>query len=146
MLSFAAPAILPESAVEARSVAEGAVAWVPFEPAAIARHVADGKIVFVDVTAEWCITCKVNKSRVLNTEEIAAVLNSPNVVAMKADWTKPSDEIAQYLSSFGRFGIPFNIVYGPDSRGGKVLPELLSMDSVVAGFNSADTQINVALN
>lgn len=146
VLSLAAPAILPESVVEARSVAEGAVDWVPFEPTAIAQYVADGKVVFVDVTAEWCITCKVNKARVLDTAEIAAVLNSPDVVPMIADWTKPDEEIAEYLASFGRFGIPFNIIYGPDSRGGEVLPELLSMDSVVAGFNNADTQINVALN
>lgn len=146
VLSFAAPALLPEAASDASANVGDTVAWAPFEPEAIAHYVADGKIVFVDVTAEWCITCKVNKKRVLDTEDVAGVLNSPDVIAMKADWTKPNDEIAQYLASFGRFGIPFNIVYGPDSRGGEVLPELLSMDSVVAGFNAADSAIAVAFN
>ncbi len=146
VLSFAAPAVLPESVVQAGLATEETVAWVPFAPTEIAQYVADGKVVFVDVTAEWCITCKVNKKRVLNTAAVAAVLNGPNVIAMQADWTKPDDEIAQYLASFGRFGIPFNIVYGPDSPRGEVLSELLSMDGVAAAFNDADTQINVALN
>ena len=146
VLSFAAPSVLPEGTADASPSAGDTVAWAPFEPDAIAQYVADGKVVFVDVTAEWCITCKVNKKRVLDTETVAAVLNSPDVIPMKADWTKPNDEIAQYLASFGRFGIPFNIVYGPDSRGGEVLPELLSMDSVAEGFGAADTAIAVAFN
>ena len=146
VLSLAAPAVLPEAAGDANASAGDTVAWVPFDPAAIPQYVADGKVVFVDVTAEWCITCQVNKKRVLDTETVAGVLNSVDVIPMKADWTKPNDEIAQYLASFGRFGIPFNIVYGPDSRGGEVLPELLSMDNVAAGFGAADTAIAVAFN
>ena len=69
-------------------------------------------IVFVDVTADWCITCQVNKRLVMERGRILELLNSPDVIAMQADWTRPDPEIAQYLASFGRYGIPFNAVYG----------------------------------
>ena len=92
---------------------------------------------FVDVTADWCITCQVNKKRVLDTADIIAAFEQGEVVLMRADWTKPSDEIAGYLASFGRFGIPFNVIYGPEAPQGVVLPELLSDDSVRDGLAQA---------
>ena len=56
---------------------------------------------------------------------------------MRADWTKPDPAIADYLKSFGRFGIPFNVVYGPGRPGGEPLPELLTERAVVAAFEAA---------
>jgi len=100
--------------------------WVPFDPAAIGRHVAEGKTVFVDVTADWCITCKVNKRVALGNDEVSGLLSGNSIIAMQADWTKPSDEIAAYLASFGRYGIPFNAVYSPVNPKGVALPELLT--------------------
>ena len=98
----------------------------------------------MDVTADWCITCQVNKKRVLDTADIVAAFETGDVVLMRADWTKPSDEIANYLASFGRFGIPFNVVYGPDSPQGVVLPELLSDGSVFDGLAQAGVTSTVA--
>ncbi|WP_421707730.1 protein-disulfide reductase DsbD family protein [Algihabitans sp.] len=117
-------------------------AWQPLDPQAIARHVAEGKTVFVDVTAEWCITCQVNKTLVLDTTEIAELLGGEGLVAMRGDWTRPDPKISDYLASFGRYGIPFNAVYGPDAPNGLTLPELLSRSAVlesleVAGFDTA---------
>jgi suppressor for copper-sensitivity B len=106
--------------------------------------VAAGNVVFVDVTAEWCITCQVNKKRVLETGDVAAVFNNPKVIMMRADWTKPSKQIANYLASFNRFGIPFNVVYGPNSPSGVVLPELLSKGAVFAGLDKAGFSRDVA--
>lgn len=68
--------------------------WQPFDRAAIPRLVASGKTVFVDVTADWCITCQVNKKIVLDAEPVASWLNSDGVVAMRADWTRPNQEIS----------------------------------------------------
>jgi suppressor for copper-sensitivity B len=105
--------------------------WTPFDVAAIDRHVQAGKLVFVDVTADWCITCKVNKKLVLDTDPVATFLMQENVVAMRADWTSPNAGIAAYLESFGRYGIPFNVIYGPDAPKGRPLPELLSANVVM---------------
>jgi suppressor for copper-sensitivity B len=118
--------------------------WQPFDQDAIPRLVAEGKTVFVDVTADWCITCQFNKSAVLNRGEVYQRLTGGNVVAMKADWTRPNDEIAAYLARFGKYGIPFNVVYGPGAERGVVLPELLTTSSVLAAFDEADPASNLA--
>jgi suppressor for copper-sensitivity B len=111
--------------------------WRPFEQQAIAGLVKDGKTVFVDVTADWCVTCIVNERLVLNVGASAETLRRPEVVPMKADWTQPDDEIARYLASFGRYGIPFNVVYGPAAPDGVLLPELLSESAVLDAFARA---------
>tara|TARA_R110002110_G_scaffold88584_7_gene230830 strand:- start:1283 stop:3388 length:2106 start_codon:yes stop_codon:yes gene_type:complete len=111
--------------------------WVPFDRTSLAGHIAAGRTVLVDVTADWCVTCQVNKKLVLDRGDVATVLSSGDVVAMRADWTRPSDDIAAYLASFGRYGIPFNVVYGPGSPDGYVLPELLTSERVLAGFEAA---------
>lgn len=140
IVAFAIPSVLPALGIGVRDSAQVAArdtAWVPFDRAAIPELVANGKVVFVDVTADWCITCQVNKKRVLDTEDIVSAFEQGEVVRMRADWTRPSDDIANYLASFGRFGIPFNVVYGPDSPQGVVLPELLSDDDVYNGLAQA---------
>ena len=116
--------------------------WVAFAPERIAEFVSNGKTVFVDVTAEWCITCHVNKVAVLNRGQIYDILSkSGNVIAMKGDWTRPDQKIANYLKRFGRFGIPFNAVYGPKAKDGVVLPELLTTSIVRAGFRKVSGDI-----
>jgi len=112
--------------------------WVKFDPAAIPKLVAEGNTVFVDITAEWCITCQVNKAAVLNRGDIFDVLaGGGKVIAMKGDWTRPDPIITAYLKSNGRFGIPFNAIYGPGAADGVVLPELLTTGNVEAGMNKA---------
>jgi len=118
--------------------------WRAFDRSAIAELVAAGNVVFVDVTADWCITCQVNKARVLEVGDVARTLASSRVVAMRADWTKPDDEIAAYLASFNRFGIPFDVIYGPEAPAGVVLPELLSNDAVLAAFAQAGFRADLA--
>jgi len=115
------------------------VRWQQFDQPRIATLVSEGKTVFVDVTADWCLTCHANKKLVLDTEPTTAVLSGANVVAMKADWTRPNDEIAAYLRSFGRYGIPFNVVYGPGAPQGIALPELLSAEVVKEALEKAGT-------
>ena len=118
--------------------------WESFDQAEIAGLVASGKTVFVDVTADWCITCQVNKKVVLDTQPVASWLDSQNVVAMRADWTRPNQEITNYLASFGRYGIPFNAVYGPDAPQGIALPELLTSDIVVQAAVQSDSKSQIA--
>ena len=111
--------------------------WRPFEPNAIPALVAEGKTVFVDITAEWCITCQVNKATVLKRGQILELLTSGKVIAMQGDWTRPDPRITAYLKSFGRFGIPFNAIYGPGAPLGEALPELLTPGLVLSGIEKA---------
>lgn len=114
---------------------DDAAAWRKFDAAAIPGLVAQGHVVFVDVTAEWCITCKANKEIVLTQEPVKAALGETK--AMLADWTRPDPAISAYLASFGRFGIPMNVVYGPGAPDGILLPELLSSDDVMTALQQA---------
>jgi suppressor for copper-sensitivity B len=140
--AVALPAALAERsdpAAVARVTPVAAVAgdWQPFAPDRIAGLVAQGKTVFVDVTADWCITCRVNKKLVLDSAQVRNRLAAADVIAMRGDWTLPSDEISLYLERFGRYGIPFDAVYGPGAPAGVALPELLSIDGVLQTLDRA---------
>lgn len=114
-----------------------ASAWVRFDEAGIRKLVAEGKTVFVDVSAEWCVNCKANEALVLARPEVASALRQPDVVAMRADWTRPDARISDYLARNGRFGIPFNVVYGPGVPRGVILSEILTRDAVLDAVRRA---------
>jgi len=119
---------------------EVAGTWRSFDRERIGALVREGKVVFVDVTAAWCVTCQVNKAAVLARGPVAERLTRPDLVAMRADWTRPDPLIADYLASFGRYGIPFNAVYGPGAPEGVALPEILSDDAVLGAIERARGQ------
>ncbi len=94
--------------------------------------------VFVDVTADWCITCKVNERVVLNTDTVSAALKENGVAYMVADWTHYNPKIGKYLKKYGRNGIPFYIVYPADqSRDPIILPQILTTSVVLEALASA---------
>jgi suppressor for copper-sensitivity B len=130
------------AAPPAESAADGF--WRAFNRGEIDGLVRGGSIVFVDVTADWCLTCKVNKELVIDTPSMRRRLEAPGIVAMRADWTRPSDAISAYLRSFGRYGIPFNAVYGPGAPRGIALSEILSTDQVLAALGTAAGPAEVA--
>ena len=111
--------------------------WQEFKASKIESLVNDGKVVLVDVTADWCLTCKVNKALVLDSEEIIKTLKDNNIVALRADWTNKNDNIAKYLKKYDRAGIPFNIIYGPKTPDGIIMSELLNKDDVLDAINKA---------
>ena len=113
-----------------RSDIAGDGPWQEFNLAAIADEVRLGRVVVVDVTADWCLTCKVNKQVVLDAEPVRGLIAARDVTAMLADWTRPNAEIGRYLATFGRYGIPFTAVYGPGLPNGEALPELLTSSAV----------------
>jgi suppressor for copper-sensitivity B len=111
--------------------------WGVFSRQEIPVLVGQGRVVLVDVTADWCITCQVNKKLVLDRGEVAALLDSGAITALRADWTRPDDRIAAYLATFGRYGIPFNAVYGPAAPAGIALGELLTEGEVMDAIRAA---------
>ena len=66
----------------------------------------EGKIVFVDITADWCLTCKVNKKLVLDNPEIIQLFKKNNVILLQLDWTSPDNQIKEFLTIKKRYGIP----------------------------------------
>ena len=90
----------------------------------------EGHVVLVDVTADWCINCQINKLLVLDRGWAADALASGRIIGMKADWTNPDPAVARYLAGFARYGIPFNAVYGPRAPQGLALPPVLSEEAV----------------
>ena len=89
--------------------------------------VREGKTVFIDITADWCLTCKVNKIFVIDTKEVSELFKKNNVIVLRLDWTKPNEKIKEFLASKGRYGIPFNEIYSPLIPDGKIFPELLTV-------------------
>ena len=122
---------------QAAEQADSTIFWQAFEPEKISDYVAAGNTVFIDVTADWCITCVVNERAVLQRDDIIRQLNNDNVIAMKGDWTKPDAQIEAYLKRYGRYAIPFNQVFGPALPQGKLLPELLTKDAVSTALTQA---------
>jgi suppressor for copper-sensitivity B len=122
---------------DSAGAARTADAWVPLDAAAIPALVAEGRTVFVDVTADWCVTCIVNKRVVLDQEPVAGRLAADDMVLMRGDWTRPDAAIATYLAGFGRYGIPFNAVYGRAAPDGVTLPELLTPGAVMDAIDRA---------
>jgi suppressor for copper-sensitivity B len=138
-LALAAFVVPPQIATSrATSAADAPTGfWKPFDQPTIAKLVAEGKTVFVDVTADWCVTCIVNKHLIIESGAVNARLTAANVVPMQADWTRPDDGIARFLAANNRYGIPFNAVYGPGAPGGIVLPELLTERDVLDALAKA---------
>jgi suppressor for copper-sensitivity B len=134
LAAFAVPSLAQKDKIDQQAAEK---LWTKFDEATLTNLVSEGQVVFVDVTAEWCITCQVNKNLVLYQGDAFKLLSSPEVTPMKADWTNPDETIAAYLASFKRYAIPFNAVYGPGAPDGIVLPELLSEDDVLEAINKA---------
>jgi suppressor for copper-sensitivity B len=111
--------------------------WEGFRPHLIPHLIKKGKVVFVDVTASWCLTCKLNKALVLDSKEGEKILSQKDIILMRADWTKPNPLISNYLSSYNRAGIPFNIIFGAGAPEGIILPEILTIESLKNALHKA---------
>ena len=121
-------------------VLQGREGWQAFNESALDHAVAEGRTVLVDVTASWCLTCKVNEVTALASDSVQTRLSKPGTVRMRADWSRPDPAISAYLKRFARFGIPLDVVYGPNRPRGEALPELLSAAVVVEALDRASSQ------
>jgi len=134
------PLVLSWSAVTSVSRPAGGREWQAFNLGALPGLIADGNTILLDVTATWCLTCKVNDLRVLENSEVRSRLQQSHVIRMRADWSRPNPLIADYLHRFGRYGIPFDVVFGPGRPQGEALPELLTTSALLHAIDRASVR------
>ena len=105
--------------------------WLNFYDITLDKLINENKIVFLDITADWCATCQFNKINVLNSETIISLFKENDITLIRADWTKPNDKINFFLEKYDRFGIPFNAFFSPNFPQGILLSELLSEKEMI---------------
>ena len=110
----------------------------PFSPVRLEALRAEGRPVFVNYTAAWCVSCQVNDKVALSTHQVASAFARHRVAYLKADWTRRDATIAADLASHGRAGVPLYLVYGPGGADGVILPSILTPDIVIKAIEAAD--------
>ena len=110
----------------------------PYSPARLEALRAEGRPVFVNYTAAWCVSCQVNDKVALSTPQVRSAFARHKVAYLKADWTKRDATIAAVLASHGRAGVPLYLVYGSGGGDGVILPSILTPDIVVKAVEAAD--------
>ena len=105
--------------------------WTNFNEKLLEKHLSSDNLIMVDFTADWCVTCQVNKISTLNSNEVNDFFKENDVKLLRADWTDKNDRILGFMSNFDRYGIPLNIIYGPKNKEGVILPEILTKTIVI---------------
>jgi thiol:disulfide interchange protein len=125
-------------ALSPSSQAAGALPWRPYSAAALAALRDSGRVVLVDFTADWCLTCKVNERVAFGSETVRASLRAHDVALLRADWTMRDPSVTRALAAFRRNSVPFVVLYGRD-RGAApaVLPTLLTPGIVTRALDAA---------
>ncbi len=130
----ASATLLPVAAPQAGSEE---TADTPWTADAVAAARAQGKVVFVNFTADWCVTCKVNERAALANAGARALLAETGTLYMVADWTRRDDRIARELERFGRSGVPLYLIYAPGKEAPEILPQLLTPGIVADALKRA---------
>ena len=118
---------------------EAAIGWLDYSPELMGTLAREGKIVFLDFTARWCISCQVNERVALHNKEVAQKFRELGVVAVKADWTRFDARITRALAELGKNSIPVYVIYsGENHRNRKVLPEIITPGIVIEALETVN--------
>ena len=122
----------------AETTAGGGIVWQPFSEARLAALRAEGRPVFINFTAAWCITCIANEKVVLRLDSVRKAVDSARMATLKGDWTRRDPVITAHLAAFGRSGVPLYVIYPPEGSPKKpmVLPQILTEGGTVAAIRS----------
>lgn len=118
------------------SIADSSGQWGAWSSERVDELLAEGRPVFVDFTATWCLICQVNKRVALRTDATESLLIEKGIVALEADWTRYDSDITEALENFGRSGVPLYLLYTPDGEV-TILPQSLSNDIVRQAVQNA---------
>ena len=132
--SFAAAHRLQQVNVRSGVQAQAEAGWQPYNRNAINQALAEGRAVFIDYTAAWCITCQVNKKLVLESDAVEALFQQHNVYLVRADWTDQDPEITRALAALGRNSVPVYAWYAAGKQTPELLPQILQADMIEALF------------
>ncbi|HYN78684.1 MAG TPA: thioredoxin family protein, partial [Lamprocystis sp. (in: g-proteobacteria)] len=110
----------------------------PYSPERLAQARTEGRPVFVNMTAAWCITCLVNERVALSADSVTAAFRAADLLYLKGDWTNRDPVISDYLADFGRTGVPLYVFYPPGGEP-RVLPQILTPSSVRQALEGADS-------
>ncbi len=130
LVPLATPSASNHAAASAESTAQ------PWSEAAVATARAEGRPVFVNMTAAWCITCKVNERVALGTEAVQGAFTQRNVASFVGDWTRGGDEIAALLRAHGREGVPLYLLYPAGGGAPQLLPQILTESIVLRALEA----------
>jgi len=113
--------------------------WEPFTPSRVEQLRGEGRPVFVDFTADWCLSCQVNERFALRDARVVRRFLERNVAALRADWTRRDPGVTRALESFGRTGVPLYVYYPPGASNRPiVLPALLTPGIVLDAINNKE--------
>ena len=116
---------------EAQSGSQTQGQWQPWSADAVSRYQAEGRPIFVDFTASWCLSCQVNERVALSRPEVEQAFQAATVALLKADWTRHDEAITQALAALDRSGVPAYALYIPGQSEPLMLPEVLTPGIVI---------------
>jgi len=124
-----------QPAPDSASANASAIRWEPYSAARLDALRQQGRTVFVDLTADWCITCKVNERVALDSEAARRAYAAHDVALLRGDWTSADPAITALLQRYDRTGVPLYLVFAPQGEA-RVLPQLLTPGLVAAAFGN----------